>query len=121
MTDKADNDAMVRELETLISETKSEQDDIEYYSGGSTVNQSEKRLTAKFLEHHETILAALRTPQLDETETRAEVVRLNGKLLDIKRRCLRHPDDTPEDDTRDKRIAYTIASEALKGTDHGRG
>ena len=121
MTDKADNDALVRD--ELAAMRKREVQLIgagismrDWHATEIGYNQLRDRIDGFIL-----CLAALRTPQLDETETRAEVVRLNGKLLDIKRRCLRHPDDTPEDDTRDKRIAYTIASEALKGTDHGRG
>jgi len=65
-----DSEGLADELERLISETKSEQDDIDYYTGGSRRNYSGEKLLSRFLEHHETILAALRrtTPPTVDSE-----------------------------------------------------
>ena len=167
LADKADNDALVRELEALASKATKGPWSVFYYDAGdkdncpsiqapdsedcavihwdgfkqeywTSANGDQRQIDANaamiclLRNSLPTILAALRTPQPDETETlRAEVARLREALgvadAAIKE-MFRYYDggetrgsyDGKPERNQLRKAGYATTA-ALKGTDHGRG
>ena len=106
MTDKADNDALVERLEWLVPQM----------ADPDWLRSEELPATASLVSMLPAILAALRTPQPGETETlRAEVERLR-ELVRAASKWIGKKQHSKEGQALFERL-----SQALKGTDHGRG